>query len=405
MSIVTLMDVDKFVDPKKEVTSANVLTTKGKFDNNGLFSETIFGLNNSKDRSKTYGFINLHTKILHPFMYEVYKKIEEKIILLIEGNTMYYNEQDKLLFKEQDKNNSLKEISGFDGAMYAIHNGVNYRGDTDVRYKIIEKLQENLDNGLAFIDKVIVIPPSYRPVQLSDQGELVSMDDLNTLYIQLINETKKIQMINSNNDNTGQMSDNALIRRQIQYLVNEIYLIGKTKPAKKFGSIRGQLLGKRVDFSARSAVTAGYDVPAGSLGVPYRIIANISQPLLIHYFCKQLVQDSPDYNKLMDNLEKNEFDKSNNVLVITNWLKDIAENKCKLDKDEVTWVKEKFQEALGDNMVLMKRDPAIHKGSWQSYSPIVCDGNTMRVPITQTGLANMDFDGKDSSTMPICDIL
>ena len=56
-------------------------------------------------------------------------------------------------------------------------------------------------------------------------------------------------------------------------------------------------------------------------------------------------------------------------------------------------------------MVLMKRDPAIHKGSWQSYSPIVCDGNTMRVPITQTGLANMDFDGKDSSTMPICDIL
>ena len=46
MPIVTLMDVDKFVDPKKEVTSANVLTTKGKFDNNGLFSETIFGLNN-----------------------------------------------------------------------------------------------------------------------------------------------------------------------------------------------------------------------------------------------------------------------------------------------------------------------------------------------------------------------
>lgn len=393
MPIVTLMDIDKFIDPKKEVSSANVLTTKGKFDNNGLFSETIFGLNNSKDRSKTYGYINLHTRILHPFMYEVFKKIEEKIILLIEGNTMYYSEQDKLLFKEQDKTNSLKEISGFDGAMYAIHNGVNYRGDTEVRYKIIEKLQQNLDNGLAFIDKVIVIPPTYRPVQLSDQGELVSMDDLNTLYIQLINETKKIQMINSNNDDTGQMSDNALIRRQIQYLVNEIYLIGKTKPAKKFGTTRGQLLGKRVDYSARSAVTAGYDVPAGSLGVPYRIIANISQPLLIHYFTKVISEGSSDYDKLMDNLEKNSFDKSNNVLVITNWLKDIAENKCKLDKDEVTWIKEKFQEALGTNMVLMKRDPAIHKGSWQSYNPIVCDGNTMRVPITQTGFHNMDFDG------------
>lgn len=393
MPIVQLMDVDKFVDEKSEVSSANILTSKGKFDTNGLFSESIFGLNNSRDRSKKYGYISLHTTVLHPFMYEVYKKIEEKVILLIEGNTYYYNEIDKTLSKDNNKEGTLKEVSGFDGAMYCIKHGINYRGDTDVRIKIIDRLQEQLDNGLAFITKAIVIPPTYRPITLSDTGELVSMDELNNLYVKLINETKKIQMIPDNNDDTGVMSDNALIRRQIQYLINELYLIGKTKPAKKFGVSRGQLLGKRVDFSARSAVTAGYDVPVGSLGVPYRIIANISQPFLINYLSKNIPQGSEDYDTFMTLLEKNEYDKSNNVLIVTNFLKDISENKIKMTPDEEDWIVKTFQEVLKDKFVLMKRDPSLHKGSWQSYKPLVCKGQTMRVPIAQTGFHNMDFDG------------
>lgn len=394
MPIVQLMDIDKFVDPNSEVSSANILTTKGKFDNNGLFSETIFGLNNSKDRSKKYGYICLHTKILHPFMFEVYKKIEEKVILLIEGNTMFYDEINKVLSKDNNKEGTLKEVSGFDGAMYCIKHGINYRGDTDVRFKIIERLQEQLDNGLAFIDKVIVIPPTYRQVQLTENGEIAGMDDLNTLYVKLLNESKKIQMVSDNNDDTtGQMSDNALIRRQIQFLVNEIYLVGKTKPAKKFGVGRGQLLGKRVDFSARSAMTAGPDIPVGYLGVPYRIIANISQPFLIHYFSKELSEGSQDYETLMTILEKNDFDKSNNVLIITNWLKDVSQNKCKMSEKEEKWLMEKFQSVLSDKYVLMKRDPSVHKGSWQSYKPMICNGNTMRFPIAQTGFHNLDFDG------------
>lgn len=396
MPIVSLMNVDKFIDAGQfqEVTTSNILTSKGKFDSNGLFSETIFGLNNSRDRNKKYGWISLHTKVLHPFIYEVFKKIEEKVILLIEGNSMWYDPDTKILHKENNKQGTLKEVSGFDGAMYVLHKGVYYRGDTDVRIKIIDKLQQELDSGRAFIDKAIVIPPGYRNITLTADGELAGMDDLNTLYVKLINESKKIQMIgNSNDETTGEMSDNALVRRQIQYLINEIYLIGKTKPAKKFGTTRGQLLGKRVDFSARSAVTAGYDIPVGSLGVPYRMIANVAQPFLIHYFCKELQQGSSDYDKLMSILEKNDFDKSNNVLVVTNLLKDVAENKVRLDKSDETWLMEKFQTVMNDKYVLMKRDPSIHKGSWQSYKPIVCDGNTMRVCIAQTGLHNMDFDG------------
>jgi len=392
MAIIAPLNVQKFIDDLqlKEISSSAIISTRGKFDVDGLFSEVIFGLTNSTERRKTYAFINLNTKVLHPFIYEVFKKIEKRIIDLVDGATLYYDEEKKLLSK--DPLEGLKEISGFDGAMYAISHGLNYRGDTDIRDKIIDKLEDVIKDGLFSIDKMIVVPPDFRPAILGPDGSLVSMDDVNSTYVRMINLSKKIRMTD-NHDNTGVMSDSALIRKEIQNLVNDLYLFGKLKSGKKTGINRSALLGKRVDFSARSIVTGGYDLPIGVAGVPYRILANIAQPFLVHYFTKTLVVDSTDYNVFMSLLEKNSFDKSNNILVVTNFLNDLAQDKLSMTKEEEAFIIATFQDVLKEKYVLIKRDPSLHKGSWQSFRIQVEKGVAIAVNIAQTNLFNMDFDG------------
>ena len=414
MSNLTVLNVDDFLKAvqAQEVTDDAIVTAKGKFSPGGLFSETIFGLDRSKDRGKTYGFISLNTVILHPFIYDIMKKMEVRVTELIDGDTMYYDEDKKVLYKDLKKeykgdpneNTNLKEISGYDGAMYAILKGIDYRGGNELRDKLVTKLKEVIADGSAFIDKVVVIPPNYRNITIADDGRLESMDDINTLYVKLLSYAKKIKATGSSNDRTtGVMSDNALIRKQIQSFANDLFLLGKSKIGKKYGLVRGQLLGKRVDYSARSAVSAGYDIPAGKIGVPYRMIANVAQPFLIHHFAKELIPESEDYNHMCDILERNGFDRSNNVVVITSWLKDVSENKCNMSPDDEKWLMEEFQTAVGDKYVLMKRDPSIHRSSWQSYKPIVISGNAMRVPIIQTGAHNMDYDGRPLKPAPLAD--
>lgn len=412
MSNLTVLDVDDFLKAvnAQEVTDDSIVTAKGKYSPGGLFSESIFGLDRSKDRGKKYGFISLNTLILHPFIYDVMKKMEVRVTELIDGATMYYDESKKVIYKDLKKeyrgdpnDSNLKQISGYDGAMYAILKGIDYRGGNELRDKLVAKLKEVIADGSAFIDKVIVIPPNYRNITIADDGRLESMDDINTLYVKLLSYAKKIKATGSSNDRTtGVMSDNALIRKQIQSFANDLFLLGKSKIGKKYGIVRGQLLGKRVDYSARSAISAGYDIPAGKLGVPYRMIANVAQPFLIHHFAKELVEESEDYNRMCDILERNRFDRSNNVVVITGWLKDISENKCNMSPEDEAWLIEQFQGVVAEKYVLLKRDPSIHRSSWQSYKPVVIPGNTMRVPITQTGAHNADFDGWKTWTCPYC---
>ena len=128
MSNLTVLDVNDFLKAvdAQEVTDDSIVTAKGKYSPGGLFSESIFGLDRSKDRGKKYGFISLNTLILHPFIYDIMKKMEVRVTELIDGDTMYYDEANKLIYKDLKKeykgNNpdSLKQISGYDGAMYAI---------------------------------------------------------------------------------------------------------------------------------------------------------------------------------------------------------------------------------------------------------------------------------------------
>lgn len=393
MPVLDLLNIDYFIDAKKikEVSSSSMLVGSN-FDPKGLFSEEIFGLNFSIDRKKTYGYISLNTKLIHPFIFELLKKMEQKIVKLIDGEKLYYDTVNKV-FVDEKINENIREVSGYDGAVYVLRQGYNFRGGPSLRDEIKNRFEEVFKKNLIFIDKILVIPPDYRPILFKEESkEILSVDELNILYLKLLNLAKKIKFAQSN-DEEGIMSESSLVRRDMQYLLEDIYTYAKLRVSKKTGLLRNNLLGKRVDFSARAVAASGYTkIPVGYIGVPFYIISNIAQPFLIHYI-KNIPEKSHEYNRLQEILSKNKFSTTLTVLNIREFLRDLALQKVNLSKEDRDFLVELFQKIIGEKYILVKRDPSLHKGSWQSFKPIVTDTLHISFNIAQTSLFNLDFDG------------
>ena len=64
--MINFLNLDKFCKNLKPVTSTRLTTKTGEFDQNGLFSEIIFGPIGSMNRKKTYSFIELNAWVVHP---------------------------------------------------------------------------------------------------------------------------------------------------------------------------------------------------------------------------------------------------------------------------------------------------------------------------------------------------
>ncbi len=84
MSVIKVLDVNTFARGLKPVTSTEMKTRSGEFNESGLFSEEIFGTEGSLDRSKSFSFINLSTKVIHPTLYRHIIRLERKLYIEIQ---------------------------------------------------------------------------------------------------------------------------------------------------------------------------------------------------------------------------------------------------------------------------------------------------------------------------------
>ena len=62
MADIKILDVNKFIRGMSPVTNTEFHTKTGEYHENGLFSEKIFGVEGSLDRSKSFSYMNLNTK-------------------------------------------------------------------------------------------------------------------------------------------------------------------------------------------------------------------------------------------------------------------------------------------------------------------------------------------------------
>lgn len=225
------------------------------------------------------------------------------------------------------------------------------------------------------LDVIPVIPPDLRPLVHLEGGNFAT-SDLNDLYRRLINRNnrlKKLMELNApeviirNEKRMLQQSvdalfDNERSRRQV--------LDNNGRPLKsltdmikgKQGRFRGNLLGKRVDYSARSVIVVGPDLKLNQTGLPKRIALELYQPFIIRRLKESGRADTIKSAKKM--LEQR--------------------------SDEIWDV---LEEVIQNHPVLLNRAPTLHRLGIQAFDPIMIEGNAITLhPLVCTGF-NADFDG------------
>ncbi len=244
------------------------------------------------------------------------------------------------------------------------------------RLKIVESIRDS-DNKPEWmvLDVIPVIPPDLRPLVLLDSGNFAT-SDLNDLYRRIINRNNRLKKLVDLN------APEVIIRnekRMLQQSVDALFdnnrckrpvLGSSNRPLKsltdmikgKQGRFRENLLGKRVDYSARSVIVVGPNLRLHQCGLPKKIALELFQPFIIRRLKELGHADTIKSAKKM--LER---------------------------KDEEVW--DILEEVIRNHPVLLNRAPTLHRMGIQAFEPTLVEGNAIKLhPLVCKGF-NADFDG------------
>ena len=244
------------------------------------------------------------------------------------------------------------------------------------RLKLVESLRDS-DNKPEWmvLDAIPVIPPDLRPLVLLESGTFAT-SDLNDLYRRIINRNNRLKKLVDLN------APEVIIRnekRMLQQSVDALFDNGRCKrpvlgssnrPLKsltdmikgKQGRFRENLLGKRVDYSARSVIVVGPNLRLHQCGLPKKIALELFQPFIIRRLKELGHADTIKSAKKM--LER---------------------------KDEEVW--DILEEVIQNHPVLLNRAPTLHRMGIQAFEPTLVEGHAIQLhPLVCRGF-NADFDG------------
>ncbi len=244
------------------------------------------------------------------------------------------------------------------------------------RLRTVEMLRDSPNKPhWMILDVIPVIPPDLRPLVLLDSGNFAT-SDLNDLYRRLINRNNRLKKLLDLN------APEVIIRnekRMLQQSVDSLFDNGRcrrpvlgtsNRPLKsltdmikgKQGRFRENLLGKRVDYSARSVIVVGPELKLHQCGLPKIIALELYQPFIIRRLKELGFADTIKSAKKM--LER---------------------------KDEEVW--DILEEVITEHPVLLNRAPTLHRMGIQAFQPVLVEGNAIRLhPLVCAGF-NADFDG------------
>lgn len=242
---VDLISTKKFVLMNKlqEVDNPVTFEKGGIPSTNGLLSTELFGTSVS-DRKDTYGTIDLHGPFFTPFIYKVMKRLDRRIESIIAGTKT---------FVISDKGEIVEDEKGDTGLnwLYKNWDKIKFkRNESTIRSERIDVI-EAYDKDTIFTKFWVVIPAFYRDVNLQNaDGGKLAHHEINDLYSRLIRLTKSVA---DNNQFDFMFSRTSMM---IQETLVDIYDLLKGMLEKKNGLIRKSLLGKSIDYGARSVISA-----------------------------------------------------------------------------------------------------------------------------------------------------
>ena len=154
----------------------------------------------------------------------------------------------------------------------------------------------------------------------------------------------------------------------------------------KEGRLRSNLMGKRVDFSARSVITPDPNIELDQLGVPIKIALNLTYPEKVNSFniddLRSYVKNGPrNWPGAKSIIKKNEKKISIN---------DNNKNLIELEYGDIV-----NRHLINNDFVLFNRQPSLHKMSMMGHRVKVMKGDTFRLNVSVTPPYNADFDGDE----------
>lgn len=230
-----------------------------------------------------------------------------------------------------------------------------------------------------FLKYIPVIPPALRPMVALDGGRQAT-SDVNDLYRRVINRNnrlKKLQNIGApdvilrNEKRILQEAVDALIDNSIRHNSNSGMMnAAQKRPLKsiadslkgKRGLFRGNLLGKRVDYSGRSVIVIGPTLALNQCGLPKHMALELFKPFVISELLKkELAFNIRGAGRLID--------------------------------EGAPEVWEILEEVIREKYVLLNRAPTLHRLGIQAFQPVLIEGQAIQVhPLVCTAF-NADFDG------------
>ena len=155
----------------------------------------------------------------------------------------------------------------------------------------------------------------------------------------------------------------------------------------KEGRIRGNLMGKRVDFSARTVITPDPNISIDEIGVPVRIAMNLTFPDVVNEYniemLTRLVHNGPGKYPGAKYVKKRDPYR-------TIRLKNMDTTQIELEIGDVV-----DRHLINGDYVLFNRQPSLHKMSMQGHRVRVMPFDTFRLNVCVTKNYNADFDGDE----------
>jgi DNA-directed RNA polymerase II subunit RPB1 len=161
----------------------------------------------------------------------------------------------------------------------------------------------------------------------------------------------------------------------------------KSRLGAKTGRVRGNLMGKRVDFSARSVITPDANIDVDELGVPEEIARNLTFPETVTVYNRDRLMSYVRNGPSKYPGAKSVFLKDDQRPVS---LKYVNPEMIDLKEGDIV-----HRHLVDGDVVLFNRQPSLHKGSMECHRIRVLPYSTFRLNVSATKPYNADFDGDE----------
>lgn len=364
------------LDRDYKVHKAILNSRKEKNNLSKIDKSTIVEKQSKKKRKKSF-FNDTEKEEDFDFFYYGYHEPREKVgaeVLkeILDG----INLEDEILFERQKLHRNI-EVS-------------QIKKERQLkRLRILESFYlTNTHPSWMILTTLPVLPPELRPMLEMEGGRLVS-SDLNELYRTVINRNNRLYEmleIDSSPDLVVK-NEKRLLQEAVDCLIDNDKLSQKAfsindRPLRslseiiegKQGRFRQNLLGKRVDYSARSVIVVGPTLRINQCGLPFEIVVELFQPYLLELLMRLNIAQTMKMARSIVKQQK---------FLILKLLEFLLINKS----------------------ILLNRAPTLHRLGVQAFDPIVVPGKAIQLhPLVCTGF-NADFDGDQMAVhLPISSV-